>query len=575
MFDIQTKPTAEKLTRILSHLDANDYSLWTKVSSVLGREYPNNQEVLAILHQWGATASNRQNKDYRKEEKNFSDASAGRDGEGKKATIASIIALAKANGFVNRYENKETKVKLKQKVIIANVVDEKSNTFSKHNDGTQALIKWLFTCKNDERVKFILNNSQNIYFLPESEQNILYAMMRYMSERPTFLLADFQKYFTENGYYCEKSLRDYLLNSSEIYSIEDAQNVCQKLKERALMLDTIVQCEQIKKAVNNDNYEEYSDKFTKLFQSHGSIEGLEVCTSADSVIRITRRLKELSDIETLNNLYLPTSFATVDNIVKGFRRGECTLIGAHSGVGKTWLSVFFSHNALKNNKNVLFFSTEMDTSAIELRLFCMSNGIAEDRITPDRADIWRFRMGDFAEKIKSWKWSICASRNLDIEDIEKQIKFIKLAYGVDFVVIDYLQLITNTKFKGEKFAQIKNVMERLCSIAQHEDVAVCVMAQLNRPQYKIEKDKTTGTEKQIMIEPTMYDFAQSTQIVHDCATVFLLFRRYTQRGFDLVLKNVKSRYTAICKEVYLDRDDGGSFSESALGQGNLLIRKLN
>ena len=102
----------------------------------------------------------------------------------------------------------------------------------------------------------------------------------------------------------------------------------------------------------------------------------------------------------------------------------------------------------------------MDAPAIELRLFCMSNGIAEDKITPEKADIWRFRMPDFSEKIKSWKWSICASRNLDIEDLEKQIKFIKLAYGLDFVVIDYLQLVTNSKFKGEKFAENINVMER-------------------------------------------------------------------------------------------------------------------
>lgn len=566
MHDLQTKPTAEKLAEMLSYIDANNYDNWFKVSLVLGREYPNNQEVLNVLHSWAETATERHLDDFRKEEKNFNSKSQG------SATIRTIINLAKAGGYVNRNEQAETKVKLKQKVIIANVVDEHSDTYTKHNDNAQAIIKWLFTCTHDERVKFILNNSQNIYFLPESEQNILYAMMRFMSERQVFILADFQKYFTDNGYYCEKSLRDYLLNSAEIYSLEDAQNECRKLKERALMLDTLVQCEQIKKAVNNDNYEEYSSKFTKLFQSHGSIEGLEVCTSADSVIRITRRLKELSDIETLNNLYLPTSFATVDNVVKGFRRGECTLIGAHSGVGKTWLSVFFSHNALKNNKNVLFFSTEMDVPAIELRLFCMSNGIAEDKITPDNADVWRFRMADFSEKIKSWKWSICASRNLDIEDIEKQIKFIKLAYGLDFVVIDYLQLVTNSKFKGEKFAQIKNVMERLCAIAQSEDISICVMAQLNRPQYKVEKDKTTGAEKQIMIEPTMYDFAQSTQIVHDCATVFLLFRRYTQNGFYLVLKNVKSRYTSLCKkEIYLDRDIGGGFSEG-LGQGNFYVK---
>ena len=115
-------------------------------------------------------------------------------------------------------------------------------------------------------------------------------------------------------------------------------------------------------------------------------------------------------------------------------------------------------------------------------------------------------------------------------------------------------------------------MERLCAIAQSENIAMCVMAQLNRLQYKVEKDKSTGAEKQIMIEPTMYDFAQSTQIVHDCATVFLLFRRYTKNGFDLVLKNVKSRYTSLCKEIYLDRDVGGGFSESALGQGNFYIK---
>ena len=434
MYDLQTKPTPQKLAEMLSYIDANNYDNWFKVSLVLGREYPNNQEVLNILHSWAETASDRHPDDFKKEEKNFNSKSKG------SANIGTIINLAKAGGYVNHNEQTETKLNLKQKVVIANVVDEHSDTYTKHNDNAQAIIKWLFTCKHDDRVKFILNNSQNIYFLPESEQNILYAMMRFLSERQVFILADFQKYFTDNGYYCEKSLRDYLLNSSEIYSLEDAQNECRKLKERALMLDTLVQCEQIKKAVNNDNYEEYSSRFTKLFQSHGSIEGLEVCTSADSVIRITRRLKELSDVETLNNLYLPTSFATVDNVIKGFRRGECTLIGAHSGVGKTWLSVFFSHNALKNNKNVLFFSTEMDAPAIELRLFCMSNGIAEDQITPDKAEIWRFRMPDFSEKIKSWKWSICASRNLDIEDLEKQIKFIKLAYGLDFVVIDYFAI---------------------------------------------------------------------------------------------------------------------------------------
>ena len=67
MYDLQTKPNPEKLSKILSYIDANNYDIWTKVSLVLGREYPHNQEVLNIWHQWDSTASNRKRKDDQKE----------------------------------------------------------------------------------------------------------------------------------------------------------------------------------------------------------------------------------------------------------------------------------------------------------------------------------------------------------------------------------------------------------------------------------------------------------------------------------------------------------------------------
>ena len=167
MYDLQTKPNAQKLAEMLSYIDANNYDNWFKVSLVLGREYPNNPEVLSVLHSWAETASERHSYDFRKEEKNFNSKAQG------SATLRTIIRLARAGGYVNHNEQTEKKLNLKQKVVIANVVDEHSDTYTKHNDNAQAIIKWLFTCKHDDRVKFILNNSQNIYFLPESEQNIL------------------------------------------------------------------------------------------------------------------------------------------------------------------------------------------------------------------------------------------------------------------------------------------------------------------------------------------------------------------------------------------------------------------
>ena len=162
MYDLQTKPTPEKLSKILSYIDANNYDNWFKVSLVLGREYPNNQEVLNILHSWAETASDRHPDDFKKEEKNFNSKSKG------SANIGTIINLAKAGGYVNHNEQTEKKLKRKQKVVIANVVDEQADTYTKHNDNAQAIIKWLFTCKHDDRVKFILNYSKYIYFLPVS-----------------------------------------------------------------------------------------------------------------------------------------------------------------------------------------------------------------------------------------------------------------------------------------------------------------------------------------------------------------------------------------------------------------------
>ena len=64
MYDIQTKPSAQKLAEMLSYIDANNYDNWFKVSLVLGREYPNNQEVLNVLHSWAETATDRRTVDF-------------------------------------------------------------------------------------------------------------------------------------------------------------------------------------------------------------------------------------------------------------------------------------------------------------------------------------------------------------------------------------------------------------------------------------------------------------------------------------------------------------------------------
>ena len=153
MHDLQTKPTPQKLAEMLSYIDANNYDNWFKVSLVLGREYPNNQEVLNILHSWAETATERHPDDFRKEEKNFNSKAQG------SASLRTIINLAKAGGYVNHNEHTETKVKLKQKVIIANVVDEHSDTYTKHNDNAQARFLFLQIFKSISQITAIIAKS--------------------------------------------------------------------------------------------------------------------------------------------------------------------------------------------------------------------------------------------------------------------------------------------------------------------------------------------------------------------------------------------------------------------------------
>lgn len=97
--------------------------------------------------------------------------------------------------------------------------------------------------------------------------------------------------------------------------------------------------------------------------------------------------------------------------------------------------------------------------------------------------------------------------NFKIEQLAEHIKLEKEINGLDFIIVDYLQLIKSTK-NGSRYEQITDISIKLKQLAKEFDIAVIALSQLSR---EIEK----RNDKSVHLS----DFRDSGQIEQDASII--------------------------------------------------------
>lgn len=227
--------------------------------------------------------------------------------------------------------------------------------------------------------------------------------------------------------------------------------------------------------------------------------------------------------------FIPTKFTILDNLLNGgFIKGTLAAVGARPSTGKTTFALnIAAHNP---DKKTLFFSIEMTARMIY------------DRLVSERANVDYSLSGLHKIPVDTVKSVLNIYQNLTViddmpcaEDISEMILYEK----PDFVVIDFIQIVTSRKNFPDIRQRIDYISNLLKLTAKKTNCCILILSQLTR----------AGKEK-----PTMSDLKESGGLEQDSDYVILIHRPY-------VLDKKNPEFSPEQTDVILDKNKFGSTKE--------------
>jgi replicative DNA helicase len=186
-------------------------------------------------------------------------------------------------------------------------------------------------------------------------------------------------------------------------------------------------------------------------------------------------------------------------------------------MGKTAFALTIGLNIIKTSKlPILFFSLEMSKEQIMYRLLAMESNITQMRLRSGKLyrNDW-IKLTKIIKILSKLPFFVDDTLELSVQDIRTKIKTIIFEQTqIGLIVIDYLQLMQNSKFKIENRVQeISQITRSLKNIAREFNVPILVLSQLSR-----------NVENRIDKKPILSDLRESGSIEQDADLVLMLYR---------------------------------------------------
>jgi len=258
-----------------------------------------------------------------------------------------------------------------------------------------------------------------------------------------------------------------------------------------------------------------NDFENQLFNLTNQIKIQKLSTSAELLNNIFRDLKEKSMKPTLPGL--SSGFYELDSFTQGFQKSDLIIVAGRPSMGKTAFSLSIGLNIIKTSKlPILFFSLEMSKEQIMYRLLAMETNINQMRLRSGKLyrNDW-VKLNKVIKIISKLPFFVDDTPDLSIQDIRSKIKTIIFEQTqIGLIVIDYLQLMQNSKFKLENRVQeLSQITRSLKNLAREFNVPIIALSQLSR-----------NVENRVNKKPILSDLRESGSIEQDADLVLMLYR---------------------------------------------------
>jgi replicative DNA helicase len=306
----------------------------------------------------------------------------------------------------------------------------------------------------------------------------------------------------------------------------------QIIKEKALLRRLILSSAKI----ISESYEQKEDADELLNEAQAAIievaeqrikpgfQAMSVLTGP--TLDMIQKLQERKELVT----GVPTGFRYLDNLTSGFHPSELVILAARPSMGKTAMALNISHHVgLKTDMAVGFFSMEMASEQIAIRLLC-----AEAQLDIKRARTGFINDREF-EKLKLAGEALSRARifidespALTVMEMKAKCRRLKMEQRLDIVFVDYIQLMrTGGRFENRN-QEMSFVSRSLKELAKEIRIPVVGISQLSRAPEKGRREP----------KPQLSDLRESGAIEQDADVVIFIYRPEFYHPDDDSLKGV-------------------------------------
>lgn len=214
---------------------------------------------------------------------------------------------------------------------------------------------------------------------------------------------------------------------------------------------------------------------------------------------------------------LPSGFDDLDRLTSGLQPSDLILLAARPSMGKTALTLNLAANvALRKKKSVAFFSLEMSSIQLLMRLISSESGVDSKQI--QRGDVspdeWAAIMGA-CDNLYNAPLYIDDNSNINVAELRSRARRIQSEHGLDLIIIDYLQLMQgrHTGSNDNRQQEVADISRSLKSLARELKVPVIALSQLSR-----------SVENRQIKRPMLSDLRESGSLEQDADIVMFLYR---------------------------------------------------
>lgn len=216
---------------------------------------------------------------------------------------------------------------------------------------------------------------------------------------------------------------------------------------------------------------------------------------------------------------IPSHFVDFDKMINGLNNSNLMILAARPAMGKTSLALNIAENVcFKSHVPVGIFSLEMSAEQLVHRIICSQAEVESDKIKTGSLDGIEYqRIVSSVSEIQKHVLIIDDQAGLKITDLRARARRMKESYGIGFLVIDYLQLISGSgsnRTMESRQNEISEISRMLKNLARELNIPILCLSQLSR---KVEDRQGH--------RPMMSDLRESGSIEQDSDIVMFLLRR--------------------------------------------------